>query len=481
MVIALVVILLGGAAVSALTSFNIAMIRSHSARQHRLELEHEVNSVLEVAVSNARRDSADPARSCSVGATTIDDVHVDITCSSSSTQSKDPVPGLVTTLHSSTIGAQTLPTWSGGAAQALDGAIVINTGTQTSPNISLLADRELDSSAVWTAHPVSWTSFTSSTSPANSDTLPALVPIPPYERPGAQALIGTCNIYFPGRYLGSSTMLLSGGHHYFASGVYYFERPLAVGYGARVVMGSGSTPGCSDDSEAVTANRSPIEHAISGTGVTLIFGGAGRLAVQDSSLVLNVRNAGAEPSIRTIGSGTSTTALHIPSDVVRLEDGSSVPITAHSVLPPESSTPVSYKATTLSPTSSFAVSVSLNGSLLETNRFVVEGQIFVPHAAIHLASSKSAYRFSLTGGMVTTRLTTAIGSPPTGPGAGFDIGYVPNPNALASAHSMVTIEARADNGSRSFTSSVDFSVTDSSWTLVSRSRRHERHDVPGQT
>ena len=79
-------------------------------------------------------------------------------------------------------------------------------------------------------------------------TLPRL---PTFERPGSQSTIGSCNLYYPGRYLGSTPLVLSGGNRYFASGIYYFERPLQITDGVpTIVLGEGRTRGCSFDADA---------------------------------------------------------------------------------------------------------------------------------------------------------------------------------------------------------------------------------------
>lgn len=466
-VIALVVMLLGSISVSALTAFNVAAIRSQLARHQQLALEREAHSALETAAASLRRSESGIAQWCPEGSIDVDGARADIECGSDIPNTKSRA-GLVTTLSSSTVESQTLPTWSGGISETIRGTVVINTGTFATPGVSMLPDRRLQSASTWVSLPTSWTSFASSAVVEEAGTYPHLPPIPLYERPGSQTSIGTCNIYFPGRYLGTSSLIISSGLHYFTSGNYYFERSLVVSNGARVVMGEGSHTGCSRDSEAISTSRSPRRHEISGSGATVLFGGPARLTVQDSSLIINSRNGGTEPSIRTVAFGTSTSAVVIPPDSVRLDDGSIVPIATHSAFPPESATPISYKTSTLTPTTSIAVSITLNGSLAEANQFVVEGQIFVPHGGLHLASTKTTYRIFSSGGLLTARLTTSLPSAPTGAGSGFDIGTsLPEPSPTA-----VSIETRASSGRRSFTSRAVFDVSNSNWVLTSRTNRH---------
>lgn len=471
-VVALVVILLGGIAVSTLTSFNAAVIRSQNSRLDRIALEREVDAALLIATASQQAQVAGSPSTCTNSSMMMEDVEIDIACAHSAGSPSGTKAGLVATLHSSSADSQTLPVWAGGIAQAIDGAVVVNTGTLTSPGVAYLSPDRGDSSSPWVTLPTTWSSYASRGSPDEPNSYPPLPSIPLYERPGAQTTIGTCSIYFPGRYLGTTSLTLNGGSHYFTSGVYYFERPLVVNGGAQVVMGLGRYPGCSNDADAVSSSKSPQRHAISGAGATLLFGGSARLVVQDASMIFNARNGGTEPSIRTVGFGTSTSSIAIPADTVIMEDGTSVPASAHSMLPPESATPVSYKTSTLTPTTSLAVSVTLNGSRVDTNRIIVEGQIFVPHGGVHVASSGSAYQVSLTGGIVTSRLTTSLPYAPSG--SDFELGYL----ETTSPSATMSIEARTTRDLRTFTSRAEFVIVDSTWSLISRSRRH-RNDLTG--
>lgn len=90
-----------------------------------------------------------------------------------------------------------------------------------------------------------------------------------------------CTVYFPGTY--RSEVVLDG-PTFFTSGIYYFERPVTVVGGADVVTGEGSFQGCTDSQYAVFyAENAPATHNVTGLGATFVFGGEGRLIVDDTA------------------------------------------------------------------------------------------------------------------------------------------------------------------------------------------------------
>lgn len=488
-VLALVTVLIGGVALSTLTSYSAAMIRTQANQQQRVELERIGSSTLSAVSSILEHGGGDPAMTCPASIRVSTGVDVAIECSTVGQDQRVPKAGFVTTLNGSTIGSQSLPTWVTGIEQVVSGSIVLQSGSLTNPQVLYLPDERLRTTdsppRSWSTRTASWSDFASrhsiDTDPSDSSSTdsnstdgvtayPALPPIPPYQRPGSQAVIGTCLIYFPGRYLGSTSLLLSGGTHYFVSGVYYFERSLAISGGARVVMGDGPHQGCATDAEAAREGRSPREHEISGRGVSLIFGSTARLIVQESSLIVNAPEGDEATSVRTVSFGTSTTTIAVPADLVRNEDGSTHPASTHTVVPPESLSPVSYKSSTLVPETAFAVDVRLNGSNVATNRVIIEGQVFVPHGGLRVTSTTTAYRVALTGGVVATRLSTSLPLAPAGGIEDFSIG-VDLPDRSSS---LVSIEVDVSDGRRTLTSSAVFRTDLSHWVLVERSRQHRR-------
>jgi hypothetical protein len=105
-----------------------------------------------------------------------------------------------------------------------------------------------------------------------------------------------CKVFFPGTY--KDPVTITGNIQvYFASGVYYFEQPIAISGDAKVTVGGGSEPGCvsSDQEAAFYADGAPVNHGISGLGGTWVLGGSARVAVDSTggttgpSLVFNKR------------------------------------------------------------------------------------------------------------------------------------------------------------------------------------------------
>ncbi len=101
----------------------------------------------------------------------------------------------------------------------------------------------------------------------------------PYNMP---VEFGDCLVYFPGTY--SQPMTIAGPKPvYFTSGIYYFEDAVTITGDANVVVGGGSTDGCTTDQEAVFyAENVPSTHNITGLGATFVFGMQGRLAINNS-------------------------------------------------------------------------------------------------------------------------------------------------------------------------------------------------------
>lgn len=466
LLVTLIVIVIGASTMFSLTSLNGAIVMSQKSRDDRFAIELEADSALSFVSSRIRSIASGSSGACPTPPSDIGDVDVRVDCSSVGAPSSSSPVGFIATLHSSTVAGQTLPPWAGDIAQAIDGTLVINTGTSTAPGVSYLADRGVlnggSTMPAWQSLSTPWSTFAASDDISSPQSYPTLPPVPTFERPGSQVRIGACNVYYPGRYLGTTSLTLNGGDHYFASGVYYFERSLTISNGARVVMGSGPRAGCTNDLDAVLDPSAPRRHAIDASGASLLFGSAARLIVQESALSINARGDAA--SVRTVGFGTSTTTISIPPDSVRLTDGTLIAASNHTVVPPESSTPVAYKASTLTPTTSFALDVRLNGTNPQTNRIAIDGPIFIPHAGLRLMSTTAQYSISLTGGIAAARLSTSLPLPPADPATDFSLGFEPAPS-----NHIVSIEVQLTRGSRSATSVATFE-TGEPWRLVGRSR-----------
>ncbi len=174
-----------------------------------------------------------------------------------------------------------------------------------------------------------WSAFAGDLNGAGAYDYPELPPLPAYLRPSvAQATIGSCNVYFPGRY--ETPLTLGAGRHFFPSGVYYFEDVLTLSPGAQLVAGEGRWGGCTFDAEAAFAPTAPNFHAITGKGATLVFGGSGRLVANDASIQINRRvsdstSRGTETvAIRSVNfrttPHTAAAPAEVPDDVVYLAD-----------------------------------------------------------------------------------------------------------------------------------------------------------------
>lgn len=246
---------------------------------------------------------------------------------------------------------------------------------------------------------------------------PPLPPIPAFSRTGSLASSGTCRVYYPGRYSGATRLILDGGRHYFASGVYYFERDIEIRNGARVVVGEGRLPGCSYDAEAAVLPTAPRAHEITGRGATILLGGNADIVVTNSSLEINrrVSTSGTRGSegvaIRTINAATATNAVEIPEDRVRRSDGSTQSLADHSIQIRPTSPVVRYTPSGLG-TSTRAIDVQLNGSAVSTNRFVAEGYVFTPNTGVRVTGTTRPYRLWMNGGVVAANLTLNLSQAP---------------------------------------------------------------------
>jgi hypothetical protein len=259
---------------------------------------------------------------------------------------------------------------------------------------------------------------------------PPLPPIPTYSRTGTLASAGSCSVYYPGRYYGATRLILDGGRHYFASGVYYFERDIEIRNGARVVMGEGRLPGCSYDAEAAVLPTAPRAHEITGRGATILLGNNADIVVTDASLEINrrVSTSGTRGSegvaIRTVNGLTATNAVEIPEDRVRLSDGTTQALADHSIQIRPTSPVIRYTPSALG-TNTRAVDVRLNGSAVTTNRFVAEGYVFTPNTGVRITGTARPYRLWMNGGVVAANLTLNLSQAPQS-GSDWLVGAVNN-------------------------------------------------------
>jgi len=395
---------------------------------------HEQNSAAEAVKSGTRmaitlqRDFGPSACFAASANWSLNGYNVNSTCTTvTSYTSGANRYGTITTLNSGTTTNISTPSWAGAITTALSGNILINAGTATAPLSSNFTN---DGSTSWTSIGKQWWQLAGDNPTGTAWNYPQLPQIPSFERPGSQASIGTCSLYFPGRYLGTTPLTLTGGTHYFASGIYYFERPLIITGGAQVVFGEGSYSGCAVDAQAAYASTAPKSHEITGKGATLLLGSAATLTIQESSVRFNRRvststTRGSEGvSIRTVNFGQSNSSVVIPADTVLLPDGTTTAVASHSIIPVANATPVSYVSSTLAPSTSFGVDVRLNGTVSTSNRFLVDGYIFVPNTGVRATSTTAAYQFGMTGGLVAAKLQLALSLAPSQGTTSYKVGVI---------------------------------------------------------
>jgi 3D (Asp-Asp-Asp) domain-containing protein len=298
---------------------------------------------------------------------------------------------------------------------------------------------------------------------------PPLPALPTYERPGSQATIGSCKVYYPGRYLGASPLVLSGGTHYFASGVYYFERPLQITGGAVVVVGEGKYAGCSYDAAAAFASTAPKNHEITGKGATLLFGGASTLSVSGNSTQLRLNRRvsssstrGSEgQSIRSVTTGTTGT-VEAPADVVMRADGTTVGIASHSVQPSASSPAVKYTTSTIGATANI-VKIDIGTSSV----IAIDGSVFTPTAQVEVAGSTTQYSLRFGGGIVASRVRLLMNNAPTNPTTNWFVGVLSEPiQRQVTLKATATVNGRQVLSTATMEVNVDRSYAINNWTVT---------------
>jgi hypothetical protein len=222
------------------------------------------------------------------------------------------------------------------------------------------------------------------------------------------AWAGNCRVFFPGTY-NSAVTINDNVPTYFASGIYYFESDVTFSGAANVVVGGGSTPGCTDDQDAAyNAINVPLDHNITGLGATFVFGAAGRLVVNDvgattvgPSVVFNNRLVAptdisslpsANVSIISVngvlsGSGTSSSELNLSNQV-------RVPASLVAGTPATDAVADSYLPSTLIPvlapgTQSNAI-IDVSYTTTKSSKLVIPGYVAVPQGRISIQDTAGA-------------------------------------------------------------------------------------------
>ncbi|CAB4812754.1 unannotated protein [freshwater metagenome] len=122
--------------------------------------------------------------------------------------------------------------------------------------------------------------------------------------------------------------------------------------------------------------------------------------------------------------GQSNTAVVIPADTVLLPDGTTTAVASHSIIPVANATPVSYVSSTLAPSTTWGVDVRLNGTVSTTNRFLVDGYIFVPNTGVRATGTTTTYEFGMSGGVVAAKFQLALSLAPTQGISSYKVGVI---------------------------------------------------------
>lgn len=331
-----------------------------------------------------------------------------------------------------------------------------------------------------------WWTFAGDEDPSGNHQYPLLSPIPSYFRLGAGSTIGSCTVYYPGRY---DALTLPAGDHYFASGVYYFEDTLTLEPGARVVAGEGRWGGCTVDAEAVFAPGAPRDHEITGKGSTFLLGATARIVGTDASFRINRRvstpqTRGTETvAIRSVNFGSAPTgpqAVEIPNDVVYVADEYDAANPAcdasietvrclqhaanHTVTITTGNT-ASYTASSLAPSDKILEFVQTTPAA--SSEIVTDGYVFVPNGKVELTGEgNSDYVNRLTGGVVAARFEMEYNVLPANPADWF-MGVLDEP-----IQRQVQLYVEVDAGNGNFTTSraqlevhIDDSYAINGWTV----------------
>ncbi|HEY0520197.1 MAG TPA: hypothetical protein VGC84_11955, partial [Ilumatobacteraceae bacterium] len=255
------------------------------------------------------------------------------------------------------------------------------------------------------ANPTLWWNDTSPTSDGNKVWAPQL-PVTPVDLRsnagfGMPSAYGACRVFFPGKYTDPLT-LTANSNYYFVSGVYYFENTLRISGDAKVVVGLGAVEGCTDDLDAVSyADYSaPFNHNQTGAGATFVFGGPGRLVVDNAtaatgtgpSLTINKRLVA--PTETGVQSSEGVSIMSVNGTLTGTTIGDLnqpqiyVPAPIEASTPPAPASGTTFKPSTLVPTVAPAPAalpiVDINLSGATTTNVDIESYIAVPQGTVSI-------------------------------------------------------------------------------------------------
>jgi hypothetical protein len=288
------------------------------------------------------------------------------------------------------------------------------------------------------ANPTLWLNDASITSDGGKVWTPQLPVIPTDLRSnvgyGMPSAYGACRVFFPGKYTDPLT-LTANSNYYFVSGVYYFENTLRISGDAKVVIGLGALEGCTDDLDSVSyADYSaPFNHNQSGAGATLVFGGNGRLVVDNAtpsttaagaSLTINKRLVSPTEtgvlssegvsimSVNGVLSGTAIADLNQPEIFI--------PAPMEASNPPTPASGVTFKPSLLVPTVAPALPalpiVDINLSGPKPVNVDIESYIATPQGTVSIATAagtSAGKSVQMLGGVLGAQITVSADRPET--------------------------------------------------------------------
>ncbi len=249
---------------------------------------------------------------------------------------------------------------------------------------------------------------------------------------GMPSAYGSCRVFFPGKYTDPLT-LTANSNYYFVSGVYYFENTLRISGDAKVVIGLGAIEGCTDDLDSVSYAdyAAPFNHNQSGAGATLVFGGNGRLVVDNAtpsttatgaSLSINKRLVSPTEtgvlssegvsvmSVNGVLSGTAIADLNQPEIFV--------PAPMEASTPPTPASGVTFKPSLLVPTVAPAlpalpiVDINLSGAMPVT--IDIESYIATPQGTVSIVTAPgttAGKSVQMLGGVLGANINVSVDRP----------------------------------------------------------------------
>jgi len=451
----IVMLLVGSLIVGALASYAVATLRSMPTARSRTTRVEAVKSAVRMAMT-LQRDAGPNACYTALTSYTIDGLPVTVTCSSLDSYSTGADRyGVITTANTSNVASLTGRAGGSAFVKRLDGKVLLNAGllsgtTDVNPyNTSIEMSRYQDGSTPQARYQVNsvsaatgcdtpaigasdaypktpgthsltctdgawWTMAGDVT--ASSRQYPLLPQIPTSARDSSLATIASCKIFYPGRYLTGGTLTLTG-TNYFASGLYYFERPISIAAGATVVIGEGRFPGCVFDNDAAFAPTAPKTHEITGKGATLLLGAGANITVAGGAkLTINRRvssptSRGTEgQSIHAVSFGVNSAAVVIPADQVKLADGSLQLASVHQVPIGTTGQKAKYTASTLTP-----ASTALQIDLAAGSDIVIDGYIVTPQSKVVVNGNAgvTAYGLRCYGGLIASNVAVNVANAPS--------------------------------------------------------------------